>query len=335
MMVRFISTLLAGLLTLAMGAAFGNTVTEITVGAEPGVSQLSPDGSTLYVSHKCHMDGSCGGPIEVIDTQTNKLKRTIDKHATALIPAIDGKSLYAATDDEVYALQLDAHDSVKWSVDVWADFVRPVSIALAPNQQTLYVALEKITTPREIGVFDTLQGVETNAVVVPDLITDDIQVSSDGKRLYGVTYNGHAEQLLVIDTTLIGKTPDVVVKRIKLGESGMPTHALRVSPDGRTVYVSVFNGLVEGTLYTVDTTTQAIKAQPMTHAIVDMQLSSDGKMAYELTSENLNIVDLETNERLQSIALPLQHPERLTVDAAGKTAYITAFSGNKITVIDL
>jgi DNA-binding beta-propeller fold protein YncE len=334
---RCTPTLLTLVLATVAHVALANATTSITVGADPGVAQLSPDGSTLYVSHKCHTDGSCGGPIELIDIKTHTVKQVLKSRiATALVPAADGHMLYTATDDLVDGIYDPASsNTTTWAVDVWSDFVRPIGVALSPDQKTLYVALEKVTTPREIGVFDTTQGIETHAVVVGNLITDDIQVSPDGKKLYGIIYDGRAEQLAVIDTILIGKTPDVMVKRIKLGEQLMPTHALRVSPDGKCIYISAFHGLTEGILYRVDAETDAVKTTLMPHAIIDMQLSANGKTAYELVAENLRVVDIATGVVQQDIPLTLKQPERLTVDAAGKTAYVTEFSGDKVTVISL
>jgi YVTN family beta-propeller protein len=155
-----------------------------------------------------------------------------------------------------------------------------------------------------------------------------VVVSPNGRHLY--VARRAAGFVTVVDTAV-----DMVTAHIPI-ETGPPQY-LAFSPDGDTVYVSVFDDArTIAAVSVLDTTTNAIvdtvqvDTRPYTPAV-----TPDGTRVYvpNHDSANISVIDTATNDVLTDIAVP-RNPHFLSFTPDGSRAYVANHESNVVAVVD-
>lgn len=152
-----------------------------------------------------------------------------------------------------------------------------------------------------------------------------------GDRLYVANVSAHSLSVIDISSARVVDT---------IALSGSPT-GLAVSPDGRTVYVSVYD---KATVLTVDTTTHAVGTllsamgnSPETQwaGVGTIAVSPDGRSLYgaNVARNTLAVLDIAHAHVTATVALG-SRPKWLTLSADGRTAYVSSETANTVAVVD-
>jgi DNA-binding beta-propeller fold protein YncE len=201
----------------AVDAATGRVERRIpapeTLLANSGTCALSPDGSTLYVTTMNDDDGpghAMVGAITPVDVRTGAAGRPIE---------------------------------VGWE---------PTSLAFTPDGRTLYAAIDGIdgdagqAAPNRVKVIDTAAGGVHASIPwhVPPLY---VQMAPDGKTVWVVSITGDRSSTADNTVTPIAVGTDQPGPSFRTSgwlneEAGSPS-GVAMSPDGRTLYVTVPSGL--------------------------------------------------------------------------------------------
>ena len=135
----------------------------------------------------------------------------------------------------------------------------------------------------------------------------------DGRRVY-VSSDG-ASVVTVIDTAT-----DQAVGSVEVGRA---PHGLAITPDGRTVVATVFEG---NQVALVDTTTNRVAAQVAVPNPHNVAISPDGRTAYVASqaqgAASLAVLDLPSQTQVGSVALD-KTPRALAFSPDGKWVYFT------------
>jgi YVTN family beta-propeller protein len=250
-------------------------------------------------------------------------------HWVAIAP--DGRRAYVTLDDiggskAAVAVIDTAADTIVATIPL---HILPGDIAVAPDGKRVYVSnFDQSTLSGVLSVIDTA----TNAVVATVTVSGQgggptgVAVGLDGRRVYVCNDHdvGHdLGRLTVIDTE-----SHSIVTAIEV--SDFPT-AVRLTPDGRQVYVMAPGGV----LAIVDTATNTASF-PFTDLSGDrMAFAPGGVHAYVVGDAGTQLSVLET-KTLNIV--DLIDVDGLTTDVAvtpdGRHAYVTQRTGNRISHVD-
>lgn len=124
-----------------------------------------------------------------------------------------------------------------------------------------------------------------------------------------------------------------VVKRAHMGEGAHP-HMLRLSPDGRFVWVQ--NAGTNTNVILDARTMEQVAVQPMGRAPVTNAFTPDGRFSYIRHAQDnfISVVDTQTLKEVNRIRVT-QGLAVITFRPDGKFAYVTAREANAIGVIDV
>jgi YVTN family beta-propeller protein len=155
-----------------------------------------------------------------------------------------------------------------------------------------------------------------------------VVASPNGRQLY--IANRAAGVVTVVDTAVDRVTATI---RIPVG----PPQYLAFSPDGRTVYVSVWDeARTVAAVSVLDTTTNTIVATtPVRTRPFVPAVTRDGERLYvpNHDSGTISLIDVATNEVLRDITVP-PNPHWLEFTPDGSRAYVANHESNLISVLD-
>jgi YVTN family beta-propeller protein len=217
---------------------------------------------------------------------------------------------------------------------------RPRGIVLAPNRQSLFIALsgspiqgppgsrnEDEPLPPADRSADGIGELDVNTHTLRRVIKagtdpEQVAISPDGSRLY--VANEDAGQL-----TIVGLPDGNIVAHVPVGEE---PEGVAVSPDGSAVYVTSEDA---GEIFVVDAASQAVITHfEVGHRPRGIAFSPDGARAY-VTLENDGAVaeiDARAHRLLKAIVLegtgntPRPRPMGIVASADGATVYVTTGS---------
>ena len=185
----------------------GTVLRHVSVGNEPEGVTIHPGGKVVYVTNEA--DNS----VSVLDVETGA---KVDQIATggrprSVVFTADGSRAYIACENTHVVIVVDGHTHQRiGAVDFDDDKVRPMGLAIAPDNHTLYVTGGRGKTVHAVS----LDGEPKVARKIADVGARPwgIGVTRGGDRLY--TANGPAGDVSVIDTAT-----GTVTKHIPVGGS--------------------------------------------------------------------------------------------------------------------
>ncbi|MDX1887367.1 YncE family protein [Mycolicibacterium sp. 120270] len=211
---------------------------------------------------------------------------------------------------DAYALTVDA--------DIEMPGVEPSRVTAAERRAYVTVAGHKYDS---VAVIDTAnKQVVANHPI--DDVASDVAVSPDGTRIY-VGRTGDDVGLTVINT--FGRTHNVALA----DGVGRTVDAVRVSPNGRLVYVATSDA-VSGTLHVVDAAKgRVLREVSIASPIRDVALSYDGALAYVASFDahwggSVDVIDTAINEITAKVGIG-GAPMQMALSADGARLYIADY----------
>ena len=253
------------------------------------------------------------------------------------------------------------HPSIGGVIPVGSE---PVAMQVAPDGRFAYIANHDAGT---ITVFDTIGGVATGTIIVPDGGPQNIVFSPDGRRAFVSIVGDTAGEVGVVDTAT-----GSVVARIPLGSR---PQALAVAPDGERVYASEPDA---GSVTVIDTGTSEVVGRvavaPTPHglafspdgsrlAVADYDANlitlidaavgrpavtaSVGRSPHAVVwhpsqpwvfdtnfaDNSLSVTDAQSGRVLATVPTAI-HPQAISLSADGRHAYVAAIDANVVQVLD-
>ena len=293
-----------------------------TVYASTGRAILAIDGRTDVPSGRGEYAGlgtlhdlamaAGGSRLEIVSHEIKGSDRILDYDATSLkpigytdirgplhrlVPAPDGRFLYAISEHRISVVDVLAHTVVKFILQD----VGPAEAAMSPDGRMLYISQ---VFGRNVLVVDT-RALRVIATIPVGRSLGGIAISGDGAHAYVADQDGR--NLVVLDTAARR-----VEKTIPL--RGGP-EAVVVTPDGRTAYVAL-SELDPGDANVARKLDSAISVVDLRSAHVvrsiriagrnlDLAVSSDGTKLY-VGSDRVDtgtVIDTKSNTLLHTIKL--------------------------------
>jgi hypothetical protein len=297
---------------LYVSDTFTDTVTAIDTATSARVGELmhmthtrplapivSPDGSRVYVQ-------SVDGPIDVIDTATMSVAKTLDDPNPgspdgpgAMTVSADGSKLYAsAAGADSIAILDAAAGSVVAHLAPDVTNLKIATLRSSHDSQRLY-ALDGVDL--SITAIDTASGHTIGTVSIPSAGTNDIlagmAVSLDDRSIYAVTYYG---QLVHIDTDTMTIVSSESVGNASNGVDGAQLYGIALQPDGSRAFVAQ-----SGAACLLDVDLGAPSSASGTgiaenNACFSVAAGPDGKHAYvasyDVASDGYSVVALDPSD---------------------------------------
>jgi YVTN family beta-propeller protein len=293
-----------------------------TVYASTGRAILAIDGRTdvssgrgayagLGTLHDLAMAAG-GSRLEIVSHEIEGSDRILDYDATSLtpigytdirgplhilVPAPDGKFMYAISEHRISVVDVLAHAVVKFI----PQDIGPAEASLSPDGRMLYISQ---VFGRSVLVVDTraLRVIDTIAV---GRSLGGIAISGDGAHAYVADQDGNALVFLNTATRKVEKTIPL---------PGGPA-AVVVTPDGRTAYVALSEpdpdaagaaGRLDGAISVVDLrNARVVRSIPMAGRNLDLAVSSDGAKLYVGSDRagTVAVIDTKSNILLHTVKL--------------------------------
>ncbi|MBI5246223.1 MAG: beta-propeller fold lactonase family protein [Elusimicrobia bacterium] len=276
-------------------------IAQITTGQKPHGVAIAPDGSEVFVTN----EGD--GTLSFIDPKENKVTATIKVGARPQQPALsqDGATLYVPLNaDHAVAIVDVKRREVASVLPVGRN---PHIVLASPASKRIYITCEG---DEKIVVVDT----ETKQVVksIPIWAWPRVPaVTPDGKRLFQtIRWTNGA---LVIDLD-----KDKVVDRIGLAEpkgfpkDGMVAHGLRVTPDGKELWLTT---QLNDRITIIDPSTlKTIASLGAGRNPNWIEFTQDGKIAVvsNTSSNDVSLIDRRKRSLIKTIPV-VKAPKRLAV----------------------
>ena len=211
---------------------------------------------------------------------------------------------------DAYALTVDA--------DIEMPAVEPHLVTAAARRAYVTVSGHQYDS---VAVIDTAgKNVIANHPI--DGIATDVAVSPDGTRIF-VGRIGHDVGLAVINT--FGRTTDIAIA----DGLGRTVDAVRVSPNGRFVYVATSDA-DSGTIHVVDAAKGRVAREvPIASPIRDIALSRDGALLYVASFDthwggSVDVIDTAINEITAKVGIG-GAPMQMVLSGDGARLYIADF----------
>lgn len=367
---RSYSSLFLLILMQMHGAYASRTVATIAIpsGNSPAAIAITPDGKYAYVANNNNDGVSGGSTVSVIDLATNTISATIsdagfNEPYTVSINS-DGTKVYISNSGGTTVSIIDtATNTVSGTI---TGFDGPSGFAITPDGTTAYVNNYGCASGVGSGNGTTVSIVSLSSNTITDTITVGqapaaLAVTPDGTRVYTINYvdgnpgTGTMSIIQVSTNTVIG-----TIKGF-FGPFG-----IAISSDSKFAYVTNFGSnnfsptaggiapnVVSGTtLSVVNLDSNAITATiTLGNQPAGVALTPDDRFVY-VTNYNtfylganftnltpgkgtVNIIDTCTNKVLCPELVVGSSPSAITISSDGKRAYVTNYSSDDVTVLNI
>lgn len=234
-----------------------------------------------------------------------------------LAVSTDGNTLVATHYGDRSVSLIDAHGMV-----VEADIEMPVEpLLVTAAERRAYVTISGHHYD-SVAVIDTVnKQVIANHPV--EGIATDVAVSPDGTRIFVGQVGETSVGLAMVNT--FGRTHTINIA----DSTGRTVDAVRVSPNGRLVYVATSDA-DSGALFVVDAAQgRVIREVPIASPIRDVALSRDGALAYVASFDthwggSVDIIDTAINEITAKVGIG-GAPMQMALSADGARLYIADY----------
>ncbi|MGE3658212.1 MAG: beta-propeller fold lactonase family protein [Mycolicibacterium sp.] len=173
-------------------------------------------------------------------------------------------------------------------------------------------------------------GIEQGSDWIPmQVITGDAAVSPDGSRIY-TTRDDH---LAIMTTDSARKLNEVDLSKIDVNNTLAVPGAVAVTPDGKTVYVTLPSADMVAVI-NADSNTIAGTVKVADNPS-DVAVAPNGKTAYvaNRNSGTLSVIDTATNTVTASVLVG-GNPTGVAISQDGRTAYVANLILNTVSMID-
>lgn len=232
----------------------------------------------------------------------------VSSDGTAIIATHYGDGSVSIID--AYALAVDA--------DIEMPAVEPHMVTAAARRAYVTISGHQYDS---VAVIDTAsKAIIANYPI--DGIATDVAVSPDGTRIF-VGRIGHDVGLAVINT--FGRTANIAIA----DGVGRTVDAVRVSPNGRFVYVATSDADC-GTLHVVDAAkARVVREVPIASPVRDVALSRDGALLYVASFDthwggSVDVIDTAINEITAKVGIG-GAPMQLALSGDGARLYIADY----------
>jgi len=249
----------------------------------------------------------------------------------------------------------------------------PQFVSFSPDGRTAYVSVYNTRGSVHLVAFvDTATGTVTSTVSVNNVTPGPSTASPDGRYLYvpnhNMTMGGRNENLIdVIDTTaqkliskiavppnphwiVFGKNGQIyvtdhmsttvtvlnartnaIIKEIQVGET---PHSIAISPDGKTVAVTSFNG---NQVFLIDTATnQEVGTIPVGRNPLEIKYSPDGRYLFTANNEDNTVTVINAADKHVIARIPTgKAPTSISLLPNGRQAYVTDENDGTIEILNI
>jgi YVTN family beta-propeller protein len=350
------------LMTLVMAnanlSATERVITTIGVGYNPSYIAITPNGQLAYVANNNNGLVTSGSTVNVLDLVRNRSILSIadisfnQPFTVTINPA--GTIAYVTNSAGTTISMINiATNTVTGTI---SGFHGPSGMVINPANPTIAYVNNYNDNSGSSGNGITVSVVNLNSntvtsTIVVDLAPAALAITPDGAYVYVANYvdgnpgTGTVSVIRTSDNTVIGKI---------LGFSG--PFQITIAPDGKHAYVTNFGSNnfapVGTTISVIDLSTNTISAtiklgiQPAGVAV-----TPDSRLVYASNYNTLylgagntnltagtgtvNIIDANTNTVLTPIVIVGQSPGAIAISPDGTLAYVTNYSSNNVSVIDI
>lgn len=243
----------------------------VYAGPSPYGLAVTPNGKTLYISNQF-----MPGTVSVLGARTLALKTTIsgigDSPVTLAITP-NGKELYIThlDGDTVDVFDISTGKLLPpITVRTGPIPAGPVAVAFTPDGESAYVANYDSGT---VSIIDVATGTAEPTAITVGEGPSGIVILPDGKKAYTINYF----TVSVIDLS----TNQVTTTINNVGNADSATVSA-LTPDGKYLYVPVFDGTSSGTVAVISTETDTVVGPPIPvgKEPLALAIAPSGKRAY-------------------------------------------------------
>ncbi len=359
---------------IAVTGACNRTCATIPVGNSPAGIAITPDNCFAYIAnndnHPFFMDNGIpgGSSVSVIDLRTNKLTKSItdagfNEPYTVTINA-DGTRVYITNSNSTTISIIDT--ATNEVVGAITGFDGPSGMVITPDGKTAYV--NNYGSPAGVGSGNAttvnIVNLTTNTIsgtITVGLAPASLAITPDGAFVYVINYvdgNPGTGTISVIQTS-----DNTVVKTIT-GFFG--PFAIAITPDGSFAYVTNFgsnnfsptaggiapNEVSGTTVSAVNLSSNTVETTiTLGNQPAGIAITPDGRFAYasnyntfylgpnftDLTAGKgtVNVIDICTNKVLCPVLVVGASPSAIAISCDGQRAYVTNYTSNDVTVINI
>lgn len=335
-------------------------VATMNTGITPAGLAITPDGRFAYVANNNNYGLTGEDSVTVLDLSNQTVLTTIDNtnFNQPYTVTIDAKGTYAYVTNSNFSNVSIIEIATNNVVNIISGFDGPSGFAITPDGSKAYVNNYGAPGGKGSGNGNSVSVVDlkTNTITKTTpvgLAPASLAMSPDGKFCYVINYgNGifNNASISVIETS-----DNVVAHTIsQIGLFG--PFAIAITPNGKFAYITNFGSnnfvpigkhvLVVDLKSKQVVSTIQVGIQPSGIAI-----TPDGRYACVSNYNTLyagsnysnltagqgtvNIIDIATNTLVPSTILVGQSPDAIAISPNGKFAYVTNFTSNTVSVIDL
>lgn len=317
----------AGPASSAPGLAIPTVAAEITVGQSPSYLEVAPNGKFAYATN------AGAHAVTVLNTANDKVTRTIN------IP--QGPPQFVSISDDsrtAYVSVYNTRGSVHLVVfidtatgtetgTVQVNNIEPGPLEASPDGPYLYVpnhvmSMTSANGSRDIDVIDTAS----------KKLVDTISVAPNPHWIvFGKNGVFYATNHMSGAVTEINSHNNHIIKEFAVGET---PHSIDMSPDGRHLAVTSWNG---NQVFIISTATDKVVARiPVGRLPLDISYSPDGRYLYTANNDDntVTVIDTADNRAIATIRTG-KSPTSFSVAPNGHQAYVTDEGDGTIEVLNL
>ncbi|MHB2019980.1 MAG: YncE family protein, partial [Candidatus Xenobia bacterium] len=205
---------------------------------------------------------------------------------------------------------------------------RPFWVAVTPAGTRVYISNDQSS----INVFDAQHlEVALGSIPVGGFVTD-LRMSTDGNYLYAGVMS-KIPGVVIISTQTNQPLAFLPVPRLSTGGGGGP-YDLAVSPNGRTVYVTIGDAQ-HGEVAALDAVSKTVIGRTRVGRQPNgIAISPDGKLLYVCNQGNatVSVVDTSSMNEIDHVAVGVA-PTRIAIRPDGTKVYVTCKGSNAVYVI--
>jgi YVTN family beta-propeller protein len=297
----------------------------------PTAIDITPDGKTLFVVSERKENTISRTRLLVIDAASHTILNSLDLQPRGVKVSMDGLKVYIFCEQELIVLNSTTLETTQ-SIDlrsVYPDYPayfgqQVFKIVLNSTENTAYL----LGMSNEIIVVDMIKGEITDRITFanqPIRGPKGLALTPEGTRLFVSDY--YSMTVAVIDTV-----NNTVIARIPVDN---PPSEIKVSPDGKRVYVLERSGQTLLSIFNAKTYKLIKKYYWSVSHPIDFELSQDERFIYfiDFDPNFIYVYDLKEDKIIEILKTGLD-PFDMASTLNKEYIYITNFTSDSISIFD-